>query len=161
MHGLAWLALMARDQDTPRLAGQILLSPMLDACLGTCSLREVDAGPVGCHWADGWAQYLGTPDKAAHPYAAPVNASRLERSHSASSTPCSHAALRGSASGRLAPACCSSCRAKSRRNSAASINGGEASGFKSLSDRVQMSLSGWEPVRLGDGFAPMRVARPD
>lgn len=73
----AALALMARDRHGPALAGQILLSPMLDACVGTCSLREADAGPVGCHWADGWAQYLGTPDKAAHPYAAPVNASRL------------------------------------------------------------------------------------
>lgn len=73
----AALALMARDRGGPALAGQILLSPMLDPCLGTCSLREVDAGPVGCHWADGWADYLGSPEKAAHPYAAPVNASRL------------------------------------------------------------------------------------
>ncbi|MFN3673945.1 MAG: alpha/beta hydrolase fold domain-containing protein, partial [Bosea sp. (in: a-proteobacteria)] len=73
----AALALMARDRLGPALAGQILLSPMLDPCLGTCSLREADAGPVGCHWADGWADYLGSPDKAAHPYAAPVNASRL------------------------------------------------------------------------------------
>jgi len=73
----AALALMARDRRGPALAGQILLSPMLDACVGTCSLREADAGPVGCHWADGWAQYLGTPDKAAHPYAVPANASRL------------------------------------------------------------------------------------
>lgn len=73
----AALALMARDRRGPALAGQILLSPMLDPCLGTCSLREADAGPVGCHWADGWADYLGSPDKAAHPYAAPANASRL------------------------------------------------------------------------------------
>lgn len=73
----AALALMARDRRGPSLTGQILLSPMLDACLGTCSLREADAGPVGCHWADGWAKYLGTPDKAAHPYAAPASASRL------------------------------------------------------------------------------------
>jgi acetyl esterase len=73
----AALALMARDRRGPKLAGQILLSPMLDACLGTYSLRAVDAGPVGCHWADGWADYLGSPDKAAHPYAAPGNATRL------------------------------------------------------------------------------------
>lgn len=73
----AALALMARDRRGPELAGQILLSPMLDPCLGTCSLREAEAGPVGCHWADGWAAYLGSPDKAAHPYAAPINASRL------------------------------------------------------------------------------------
>ncbi|KPH75741.1 hypothetical protein AE618_23845 [Bosea vaviloviae] len=73
----AALALMARDRHGPALAGQILLSPMLDACLGTYSLRAAEAGPVGCHWADGWADYLGTPDKAAHPYAAPLNATRL------------------------------------------------------------------------------------
>lgn len=73
----AALALMARDRRGPKLAGQILFSPMLDACLGTYSLREADAGPVGCHWADGWADYLGSPDKAAHPYAVPMNASRL------------------------------------------------------------------------------------
>lgn len=73
----AALALMARDQQEPELAGQILLSPMLDPCLGTCSVREANAGPAGCQWADGWHQYLGSPDKAAHPYAAPVNSSRL------------------------------------------------------------------------------------
>lgn len=73
----AALTLMARDRRGPALAGQILLSPMLDPCLGTCSLREVEAGPVGCRYADGWADYLGTPDRAAHPYAAPINASRL------------------------------------------------------------------------------------
>jgi acetyl esterase/lipase len=73
----AALALMARDRRGPELAGQILFSPMLDACLGTYSLRTAEAGPVGCRWADGWADYLGTPDKAAHPYAAPLNASRL------------------------------------------------------------------------------------
>ena len=41
----AALALMARDRRGPALAGQILLSPMLDACLGTSSLRAADAGP--------------------------------------------------------------------------------------------------------------------
>jgi acetyl esterase len=71
------LALMARDCGGPALAGQILLSPMLDPCMATCSLRQADAGPVGCHWADGWADYLGSPERAAHPYAAPANASRL------------------------------------------------------------------------------------
>jgi acetyl esterase/lipase len=73
----ASLALMARDQQTPRLAGQILISPLLDPCLATKSMREADVGPVGCPIADGWHQYLGTPDKACHPYAAPLGASRL------------------------------------------------------------------------------------
>lgn len=73
----AALALMARDQRDPQLAGQILLSPMTDACLATCSMREADAGPVGCQWADGWHRYLSSPDKAAHPYASPIESSRL------------------------------------------------------------------------------------
>lgn len=73
----AGLALMARDQQNPPLAGQILLSPMLDPRLATCSMRQAEAGPVGCKWADGWHQYLGSADKAAHPYAAPLGSSRL------------------------------------------------------------------------------------
>ncbi len=73
----ASLALMARDQQTPPLAGQILLSPMLDPCLATRSMRQAEAGPRGCRWADGWHQYLGSAEKAAHPYAAPLEASRL------------------------------------------------------------------------------------
>jgi acetyl esterase/lipase len=73
----AGLALMVRDQRIPGLAGQILLSPMLDACLATQSVRLAEAGPVGCKWADGWHQYLGTADKACHPYAAPLGSSRL------------------------------------------------------------------------------------
>ncbi|RXT52369.1 hypothetical protein B6S44_16405 [Bosea sp. Tri-44] len=73
----AALAMMARDRHGPALAGQILFSPMLDSCLGTYSFRNAEAGPVGCRWADGWHAYLGSPEKAAHPYAAPVNAARL------------------------------------------------------------------------------------
>ena len=73
----AALALMARDQRSPVLAGQILLSPMLDPALATCSVREAKAGPAGCQWGDGWHQYLGSPAKAAHPYASPVGSSRL------------------------------------------------------------------------------------
>src|SRR5437764_5798801 len=44
----AALALMCRDRLEPKLAGQILLSPMLDPRLGTCSARTVEAGAVGC-----------------------------------------------------------------------------------------------------------------
>ena len=73
----AGLALMARDQHAPELAGQILLSPMLDPCMATCSVRAAEAGAVGCRWADGWHDYLKFPGNAAHPYAAPVNSSRL------------------------------------------------------------------------------------
>ncbi|MDB5885162.1 MAG: Alpha/beta hydrolase fold-3 domain protein [Polaromonas sp.] len=73
----AAIALMARDQQLPMLAGQVLLSPMLDACLGTASLRGAQAGPVGCTWADGWRDYLSRLDNAGHPYAAPGAATRL------------------------------------------------------------------------------------
>lgn len=73
----AALALMARDRQGPELAGQILLSPMLDPRLATCSMREAEAGPVGCKWADGWHAYLGSAEKAAHPYAAPLGTVRL------------------------------------------------------------------------------------
>jgi len=73
----AAVALMARDRHGPALAGQILLSPMLDPCMATASLRSADAGPVGCIWTDGWNQYLARVDNAAHPYAAPGNAMRL------------------------------------------------------------------------------------
>jgi acetyl esterase len=73
----AALALMARDRQAPELAGQILLSPMLDPRLATCSMREAAAGPVGCKWADGWHDYLGSAEKAAHPYASPLISTRL------------------------------------------------------------------------------------
>ena len=73
----ASLALMCRDRLRPKLAGQILLSPMLDPRLGTCSARTAEAGMAGCKWAIGWHHYLPTADKASHPYAAPAMALRL------------------------------------------------------------------------------------
>lgn len=73
----AAVALMARDRQEPALAGQILLSPMLDTCVATASLRSAHAGPVGCRWADGWHAYLSRPSDALHPYAAPGRALRL------------------------------------------------------------------------------------
>lgn len=73
----AAVASMARDRDGPALAGQLLLSPMLDACVGTASLRRVHAGPVGCPWADGWRKYLPNASDATHPYATPGRSMRL------------------------------------------------------------------------------------
>ena len=73
----AALALMCRDRLQPKLAGQILLSPMLDPRLGTCSVRAVEAGAAGCKWAIGWHEYLRSADRACHPYAAPSLALRL------------------------------------------------------------------------------------
>lgn len=75
----AALTLMARDRLGPPIAGQILLSPMLDAGMATCSFRDAEAGPVGCRWADGWTAYLGGPQDAAHPYAVPACGTRLHR----------------------------------------------------------------------------------
>ena len=73
----AALALMCRDRLLPKLAGQILLSPMLDPRLATCSVRSAEAGTSACPWAIGWHSYLGTPETACHPYAAPGLALRL------------------------------------------------------------------------------------
>ncbi|MFT3955706.1 MAG: alpha/beta hydrolase [Piscinibacter sp.] len=73
----AAVAMMARDRAGPELAGQILLSPMLDVCVGTASQRDAKAGPVGCRWADGWRAYLARGADALHPYAAPGSAQRL------------------------------------------------------------------------------------
>ena len=73
----AAVALIARDRGGPDLAAQLLLSPMLDMCVATASLRDVKAGPVGCHWADGWRQYLARADDATHPYATPGRSMRL------------------------------------------------------------------------------------
>ncbi len=73
----AAVGLMARDQSHPPLAGQILLSPMLDPCAGTASLREATGNATGCKWAEGWRNFLRCPRDAEHPYAVPGAALRL------------------------------------------------------------------------------------
>lgn len=73
----AAVGLMARDQLHPPLAGQILLSPMLDPCAGTASLREATGDATGCKWAEGWRNFLRHPRDAEHPYAVPAGALRL------------------------------------------------------------------------------------
>ena len=74
----AAVALIARDRAHPPLAGQILVAPMLDPCVGTASLREAAQCEGGaCKWADGWKQYLRGPMDAEHPYAVPGKATRL------------------------------------------------------------------------------------
>jgi acetyl esterase len=73
----AALAMVARDRHHPPLAGQILVSPMLDACVGTASMRSSEAGAAGCRWAAGWCAYLGCGPAAEHPYAIPARALRL------------------------------------------------------------------------------------
>lgn len=73
----ATLALMARDQHGPALAGQVLISPLLDPNLCGASLREAAGGAGHCPYATGWRDYLASPAHADHPYAAPLSASRL------------------------------------------------------------------------------------
>lgn len=73
----AALALMARDQHAPALAGQLLVSPMLDPQLASASMRQGECGGRECRYAQGWKAYLGDGIRADHPYAAPANASRL------------------------------------------------------------------------------------
>lgn len=74
----AAMALIARDRGHPPLAGQLLLSPMLDPCAGTESLRKATADDMAhCKWATGWAKYLGRPKDALHPYAVPSASLRL------------------------------------------------------------------------------------
>lgn len=73
----AAVALIARDRASPVLAGQMLLSPMLDACIATASQRDARDGPLGCPCADGWRAYLAQATDAMHPYASPGASLRL------------------------------------------------------------------------------------
>lgn len=73
----AAVASMARDRQRPKVAAQILFGPMLDACVGTASLRKAAVGRVDCKWAHGWHDYLGATPDPSHPYAVPGRAMRL------------------------------------------------------------------------------------
>lgn len=73
----AAVALIARDRAYPPIAGQILLSPMLDPCAGTASLRNATNDAAECRWASGWEKYLSCPSNAMHPYAVPSGSLRL------------------------------------------------------------------------------------
>lgn len=74
----AALAMIARDRlfDRPksrRLAGQILIAPLLDPEQATPSLREAAEHPS----RQGWASYLVRPADFHHPYASPLRSRRL------------------------------------------------------------------------------------
>ncbi len=73
----AGVALMARDQFMTDLKGQILLSPMLDPCLGTASFRKHCPESAAKSIAEGWEKYLGACGSFLHPYAAPALCTRL------------------------------------------------------------------------------------
>ncbi|MES3020923.1 MAG: alpha/beta hydrolase [Pseudomonadota bacterium] len=74
-------ALMARDRGGPALAGQMLVMPMLDAGLSSCSMRELppDAGTAGMAntCAASYRDYLPNAADRTHPYASPLQSSRL------------------------------------------------------------------------------------
>lgn len=69
-------ALMARDRRAPALASQILVMPMLDPSLTLCS-RHAGADAAGRGMADGYRQYLPRAVDRVHPYACPLQDSRL------------------------------------------------------------------------------------
>lgn len=73
----AVVAMMARDRglgmDHTRLAGQVLISPMLDPQQATPSMQSA----ADCPCRKAWTDYLGCASNAAHPYAAPLLSRRL------------------------------------------------------------------------------------
>jgi acetyl esterase len=75
-------ALMSRDRGGPDLAGQILIMPMLDPGLSTCSMREVKLDDAMAGVADTCAAsyrgYLPNGADRTHPYASPLQSSRLK-----------------------------------------------------------------------------------
>lgn len=73
----AGAALKARDQMPGRLAGQVLLSPMIDPMMTSASIRRADEIGMRERWSDGWSHYLGSACSMQHPYAAPCLCSRL------------------------------------------------------------------------------------
>jgi len=74
--------LMARDRGGPPLAGQILIMPMLDPGLTSCSMRElpqaIEMVEVADACAAGYRGYLPNAADRTHPYASPLQSSRLK-----------------------------------------------------------------------------------
>lgn len=75
----AGLALKARDRMPGKLAGQILLSPMIDPFMASISFRDADKIGMRQRWAEGWSRYLAKACGSVHPYAAPCQCTRLDR----------------------------------------------------------------------------------
>lgn len=73
-------ALMAKDRGGPRLAAQVLISPMLELTPVARSMRDA-ASALGAHSAacriTGHSRYLPAVFDRIHPYAAPAHCSRL------------------------------------------------------------------------------------
>jgi len=75
-------AMMSRDRGGPPLAGQVLIMPMLDPGLSSCSMRALPTCPELVEVADKCAAayrgYLPNAADRAHPYASPLQSSRLK-----------------------------------------------------------------------------------
>jgi acetyl esterase/lipase len=75
-------AMMTRDRGGPQLAGQILVMPMLDPGLSTGSMREmptcVGKARVFDECAAAYRGYLPHAADRSHPYASPLQSSRLK-----------------------------------------------------------------------------------
>src|SRR5437867_9713641 len=71
----AVVAMMARDRGGPALAAQILIAPMLDPSLSSCSMRASDPKATRCDEA--YQRYLPHAADRLHPYAAPALCTRL------------------------------------------------------------------------------------
>lgn len=88
-------ALMARDREGPRLAGQLLIYPVLGADFGTESYRLFGQGyynpKAALQWY--WDCYVPSPDDRTHPYASPLQA-ELQRLPSAVLVVAEHDPLR-------------------------------------------------------------------
>ena len=73
--------LMARDRGEPALDGQILIMPMLDPGLNTCSMRAMpdqELMDVADACAAAYRGYLPNAADRIHPYASPLQSSRLK-----------------------------------------------------------------------------------
>lgn len=74
-------ALMCRDRQGPKLAGQVLIMPMLDASMRCDSMRHAADQPGTAEVAQAlersYRTYLPHPSDRLHPYASPLQASRL------------------------------------------------------------------------------------
>ncbi|CAN7298047.1 alpha/beta hydrolase fold domain-containing protein [Rhizobacter sp. LjRoot28] len=73
----AAVALMVRDRSPGLLAGQMLMAPLLDPCMGSATSRAAGVGAGNCPVGCGWREYLSRPADISHPYAAPAVAVRL------------------------------------------------------------------------------------
>ena len=75
-------ALMARDRGGPALHAQILIMPMLDPGLTTCSMRSVAKQGGAARAADacaaGYRDYLPRALDRTHPYVCPMQSSRMK-----------------------------------------------------------------------------------